>query len=61
MPSPQKNAIRRRELTMYVAIALGLIIGLLVKRVRIGILAGLIIGILIIITGSLNRPRKYNE
>ncbi|MBC7903588.1 MAG: hypothetical protein H7Y27_09195 [Gemmatimonadaceae bacterium] len=45
----------RREITVGIAIALGLIIGIFIKRVHIGLLLGLGIGI---IAAGLVRNRK---
>jgi len=53
------NAKRSRsEMAMWVAIILGLVLGLLIKRVRLGILLGLVIGGLIVFTGWLKSTRK---
>ncbi len=40
--------IQRGEMAFIVAIALGLIIGMLIKKVRFGILVGLVIGLIIV-------------
>lgn len=48
----------RSELAMWVAIILGLVLGLLIKRVRLGILLGLVLGGAIVFTGWLRSTRK---
>ena len=48
----------RSEVVMWLAIVLGLVLGMLVKRVRLGILLGLFLAGLIVFTGWLRNSRK---
>jgi Kef-type K+ transport system membrane component KefB len=48
----------RSEVAMWLAIVLGLVLGMLVKRVRLGILLGLFLAGLIVFTGWLRNSRK---
>ena len=45
----------RRQTVLIAAIIVGLIAGMLIKKVRIGLLFGLFLGVLII---SMSRPRR---
>jgi hypothetical protein len=54
----KKPSVRRGELAFIFAIVLGLIVGIMIKRVRVGILIGVVLGFIIILTGWL-RVRKY--
>ena len=56
MNNPSKKS--RSEVAMWLAIILGLILGLLIKRVRLGILLGLVLAGLIVFTGWLKSSRK---
>ena len=56
--SNKKPDIRRSEIAFVFAIILGLIIGIAIKRVRIGIIIGLGLGLLIVFTGWLRTTRK---
>ena len=58
MSTERKPSVRRSEMAFIVAIILGLIIGILIKRVRIGILIGMGLGIFIVFTGWLRSTRK---
>ena len=51
MAGQQKPSIRRGEMAFIFAIILGLVLGILIKRVRIGIILGLILGSLIVLLG----------
>lgn len=51
MTKQNKPGIRRGEMAFLFAIVLGLLLGLAIKRVRIGILLGLIIGGAIVFLG----------
>ncbi len=48
----------RSEVAMWIAILLGLALGILIKRVRLGILLGLILAGLIVFTGWLKNTRR---
>ena len=52
------NQQRRSDISFLFAIVMGLALGLLIKRVRIGILVGLIIGGIIMLTGWLRNTRS---
>ena len=54
----QKPDVRRGEMAFIFAIVLGLAVGILIKKVRIGILVGLVLGIIIVLTGWLRSTRK---
>lgn len=56
--SNKKPDIRRSEIAFVFAIILGLIIGIAIKRVRVGIIIGLGLGLLIVFTGWLRTTRK---
>ncbi|HQW44171.1 MAG: hypothetical protein IPP02_10395 [Chitinophagaceae bacterium] len=58
MAAQQKPDVRRGEMAFIFAIVIGLVIGILIKRVRVGILIGLVLGILIVLTGWLRTTRK---
>jgi Kef-type K+ transport system membrane component KefB len=54
----KKTKQSRSEVAMWLAIVLGLILGMLIKRVRLGILLGLFLAGLIVFTGWLRNSRK---
>ena len=58
MAVEKKPDVGRGEMAFIVAIVIGLVVGILIKRVRIGILIGLVLGILIVLTGWLRTKRK---
>jgi len=58
MAGQQKPDVRRGEMAFIFAIVLGLAVGILIKKVRIGILIGLVLGIMIVLTGWLRSTRK---
>jgi hypothetical protein len=58
MATGKKPDARRGEMAFYVVIVLGLVLGLLIKRVRLGILLGLIIGGAIVALGWLKSTRR---
>ncbi len=58
MAGQPKPDVRRGEMAFLFAIVLGLAVGILIKKVRIGILIGLILGIMIVLTGWLRSTRK---
>ncbi len=57
MAERQPN-IRRGEMAFIFAIAIGLVVGILIKRVKVGILIGIVLGIIIVLTGWLRTTRK---
>ncbi|MEO7925051.1 MAG: hypothetical protein ABIR30_15320 [Chitinophagaceae bacterium] len=58
MTQQKKPDIRRGEMAFIFAIIMGLVIGILIKKVRIGIMIGLVLGILIVATGWLRATRR---
>jgi hypothetical protein len=54
----RKPDVRRGEMAFIAAIILGLVLGILIKRVRVGILAGLVLGLIIVFTGWLRANRN---
>ncbi|MEI9910809.1 MAG: hypothetical protein WDO71_14730 [Bacteroidota bacterium] len=58
MSTERKPSTRRGEMAFIVAIILGLVVGVLIKRVRLGILLGMVIGGAIIALGWLRSTRK---
>ena len=54
----KKPDVRRGEMAFIFAIVLGLALGIIIKKVRIGILIGLALGIIIVLTGWLRTKRK---
>ncbi len=57
MAGEKKPSIRRGEMAFLFAIVLGLVLGILIKKVRLGILLGVIIGGAIVFMGWV-RTRK---
>ncbi len=53
-----KSKKARSEWAMWLAIVMGIVLGILIKRVRLGILLGLIIAGLIVFTGWIRNSRK---
>ena len=51
MPDTKKPSLRRGETAFIFAIVLGLILGVLIKRVRLGIILGIILGGAIVFLG----------
>lgn len=58
MAAPKKPDARRGDMAFIIAIILGLVVGVLIKKVRLGILLGLIIGGAIVALGWLRSARK---
>ena len=58
MAGQQKPDVKRGEMAFIFAIVLGLAVGIMIKKVRIGILIGLVLGIMIVLTGWLRSTRK---
>jgi hypothetical protein len=58
MQTGKKPNVRRGEMAFIFAIILGLVIGILIKRVRLGILLGLMIGGSIVFLGWLRSTRR---
>jgi uncharacterized membrane protein YccC len=61
MATQRKPSIRRGEMAFIFAIVLGLIVGVLIKRVKLGILIGLVLGFTIVLLGWLRTTKnKYD-
>ncbi|HEY6505435.1 MAG TPA: hypothetical protein VIZ28_15785 [Chitinophagaceae bacterium] len=58
MSTEKKPNLRRGEMAFVFAILMGLALGILIKRVRLGILLGLILGGAIVALGWLRSTRK---
>jgi hypothetical protein len=58
MVEQKKPDVKRGEMAFIFAIVLGLAVGIMIKKVRIGILIGLVLGIMIVLTGWLRTKRK---
>jgi hypothetical protein len=58
MSEERKPSIRRGEMAFIFAIILGLALGIMIKKVKIGILIGMVLGVLILFTGWLRTNRK---
>lgn len=58
MANEKSPNVKRGEMAFIFAIILGLVLGILIKKIRIGILIGLVLGILILVTGWLRSARK---
>ncbi len=52
---------QRSDWAFGVAIALGLFLGIVIKRVRVGLLLGLLLGVLIVWTGWIRNNRRNNQ
>ncbi len=51
MSETKKPSLRRGEVAFIFAIILGLVLGILIKRVRLGIILGLVLGAAIVFLG----------
>lgn len=58
MAADNKPSVRRAEMSFIFAIVIGLAIGILIKKVRIGIIIGLVLGTAIVFTGWMRATRK---
>lgn len=58
MAVEQKPDVRRGEMAFIFAIILGLAVGIMIKKIRVGILIGVVLGIMIVATGWLRSTRK---
>lgn len=50
--------MRRGEMSFIFAIVLGLLVGLFIKRVRVGLLIGIALGLFIVVTGWLRSTKR---
>jgi len=58
MAGEQKPSARRGDMAFIFAIVLGLVLGVLIKRVRLGIILGLILGSAIVFLGWIRVNKK---
>ena len=58
MENNRKPNIRRGELAFIFAIVLGLLLGIMIKKIRIGLMVGVALGLIIVFTGWLRTNRK---
>ncbi|MDP4264912.1 MAG: hypothetical protein Q8941_20455 [Bacteroidota bacterium] len=58
MSTERKPDIRRGELAFIFAILLGLLLGLFIRRVRVGLLLGIGLGLIIVFLGNSRSSRK---
>ena len=58
MAGEQKPSARRGDMAFTLAIILGLVLGILIKRVRLGIILGLILGSAIVFLGWIRVNKK---
>lgn len=58
MSTERKPSVRRSEMAFLFAIVLGLLLGLFIKKIRIGLMLGLILGGLIVFTGWLRVNKR---
>jgi Kef-type K+ transport system membrane component KefB len=56
--SAEKKSSSREEISLIVAIVIGLILGILIKKVRIGLIIGLVLGGMLLFTGWLNVRKR---
>jgi len=54
----KKPDARRGEMAFLVAIVLGLLLGVFIKRIRVGLMIGIALGLLIVFTGLLRSTRR---
>ena len=54
----QKPDARRGEMAFLVAIVLGVLLGVFIKRIRVGLMIGIALGLLIVFTGLLRSTRR---
>ena len=58
MSTQKKPDIRRGEVAFFFAIILGLLLGIFIKRIRVGLLIGAGLGIVIVLLGASRSSRK---
>jgi uncharacterized membrane protein YccC len=58
MPQERKPNTKRGEMAFIFAIIIGLVVGVLIKKVRIGLVIGLVLGTMIVFTGWARTNRK---
>jgi hypothetical protein len=58
MSKERKPDIRRGEMAFIFAIVLGLLVGIFIKRIRIGLIIGVALGLVIVLLGLSRSSRK---
>ncbi|MBN8687653.1 MAG: hypothetical protein J0M10_11555 [Chitinophagales bacterium] len=58
MAETRKPDVKRGEMAFIFAIVLGLALGIMIKKIRVGILIGLVLGIMVVLTGWLRSRRN---
>ncbi|HYM94175.1 MAG TPA: hypothetical protein VET23_08555 [Chitinophagaceae bacterium] len=58
MNKERKPDVKRGEISFIFAIVLGLLLGIFIRRIKIGILFGLALGLMIVFLGLLRSHRK---
>jgi hypothetical protein len=58
MSTEKKRDIRRGEVAFMFAIVLGLLLGLFIRRIRVGLVIGLGLGLLIVFLGNNSRSSR---
>lgn len=59
--SDKKRKSSREEISLIFAIVIGLVLGTLIKKIRLGIIFGLILGGFLIFSGWLNARKKDED
>ena len=58
MSNQKKSGIRRGEMAFIFAIVLGLLLGLFIKRIRLGLILGVGLGLVIVFLGLLRSSQR---
>ena len=58
MTNERKPNVRRGEMAFMVAIVLGVLLGIFIKRIRVGLIIGVALGLLIVFTGLLRSTKR---
>jgi hypothetical protein len=58
MATERKPDTKRGEISFIFAIVLGLALGIMIKKIRVGMLIGLVLGTMIVFTGWIRSGRK---
>lgn len=58
MTDQRKPDTRRGEMAFIFAIVLGLLLGIFIKRIRVGLIIGVGLGLLIVFTGLLRSTKR---
>lgn len=58
MNKERKPDVKRGEMSFIFAIVLGLMLGIFIKRIRVGLIIGIALGLVIVFTGLLRSTRR---